>query len=265
MPTIITLLTDFGLGSPYVAQMKGVILSLSRDVELIDLCHAIKPQEIREGAVVLADTAPQFPAGTIHLAVVDPGVGTSRRLVFAEIGEQRYIAPDNGLLSLVARREQVWLLVSIENPQFWRPQPSNTFHGRDILAPVAAYVANGLNPLRLGSKLDTLVELDWPQPHCSPHSVRGEVMYIDTFGNLITNIPREAVAKLGEPASFHVECDGQILEGIQPTYGSAASGEIIALFDSQGRLEIAKVNGNAARTLQVIAGDEIVVKHPRHG
>jgi len=260
MPTIITLTTDFGVGSPYVAQMKGVMLSICRELQLIDLTHGIKPQNVREGAIVLADCTPRFPPGTIHVAVVDPGVGTSRRIVYAELGEQRYLAPDNGLLSLLAQRQQAWDIVAVENPHFWLPQPSMTFHGRDIFAPVAAHLAEGLNPLKLGQKTDSLLQLDWSLPQQDRGSVAGEVMFVDSFGNLITNIPREAVTGLGEPASLLVECDGQVVEGIVPTYGAASSGELVALFDSQDRLEIAKVGGSAARTLQVVPGDLIVVR-----
>jgi S-adenosylmethionine hydrolase len=260
MPTIITLTTDFGVGSSYVAQMKGVILSICRDVHLIDLTHAIKPQNVREGAIVLADCGPRFPPGTIHVAVVDPGVGTSRRIVYAELGEQRYLAPDNGLLSLLAEREQVWQIVTVENSQFWLPQPSMTFHGRDIFAPVAAHLAEGLNPLKLGQKIDSVSQLDWTPPRQEKQLVAGEVVFVDSFGNLITNIPRQAVTLLGEPASLLIECDGQVVQGIVPTYGAAGSGELVALFDSQDRLEIAKVGGSAARTLQIIPGDAIVVR-----
>src|SRR5262245_59451134 len=132
---LITLTTDFGVGSPYVAQIKGVILSICREIDLVDISHSVSPQSIREGAVVLADATPRFPAGTIHVAVVDPGVGTSRRIVYAEIGPQRYIAPDNGLLSLLAQRDQPRLIVALENSNYWLSERSLTFHGRDIMAP----------------------------------------------------------------------------------------------------------------------------------
>lgn len=127
---LITLTTDFGSGSPYVAQMKGVILSLCREVDLVDISHAIGPQNIREGAVVLADATPRFPPGTIHVAVVDPGVGTSRRLLYAEIGQQRYLAPDNGLLSLLATQQRPQRIRALENDSLWLSSASHTFHGR---------------------------------------------------------------------------------------------------------------------------------------
>lgn len=259
---IITLTTDFGTGSPYVAQMKGVILSICGDADLIDVSHAIRPQNIREGAIVLADATPPFPPGTLHLAVIDPGVGTSRRIVYAEIGQQRYIAPDNGLLSWLAAREPPRLIVSLENAEYWRAEPSHTFHGRDIIAPVAAHLARGIDPRRMGTERDALLMLDWPQLKRSSSGVAGEVLFVDSFGNLITNIGRDDVAAIGEPASLVIDCGGRHILGVVPTYGAALPGEIVALFDSQGRLEIAKVGGNAAQEFRMEPGERIAVSQP---
>jgi S-adenosyl-L-methionine hydrolase (adenosine-forming) len=259
MTAIITLTTDFGVGSPYAAQMKGVILSICREVALIDLTHAIGPQNIREGAIALADATPRFPPGTIHVAVVDPGVGTARRIIYAEIGKQRYIAPDNGLLSLLAEGNQPRQIMTLENAQYWLPEPSHTFHGRDIMAPVAAHLASGVNPAELGPRCESLAALDWPKPDIAASRIVGEVLLEDSFGNLITNICRKQVASLGPPASLTIDCGGRLIHGIVPTYAAALTGEIVALFDSQERLEIAKVAGNAARELQIAAGESVVV------
>ena len=261
MRSLITLTTDFGVGSPYVAQMKGAILSICRDVDLIDISHAVGPQNIREGAVILADATPRFPAGTIHIAVVDPGVGTSRRLIYVELAEQRYLAPDNGLLSLLAGRRPPKQIVALENAAYWLPQPSRTFQGRDILAPAAAHLVAGLDPKKLGQPRDAMVMLDWPQPKKSSSSITGEILYIDSFGNLITNINHADVETLGNPASLVVDCGGRQIRGIVPTYGAALSGEFVALFDSQGRLEVAKVGGNAAQELQLQVGDAVIAKN----
>jgi len=259
MRSIITLMTDFGAGSPYVAQMKAFILSICRDVELVDITHAIGPQNIREGAVVLADVAPRFPAGTIHIAVVDPGVGTSRRIVYADCSHQQYIVPDNGLLSLIAGLGPPGRFFSVERPKYWLAEPSQTFHGRDIMAPVAAHLARGVAPEKLGPPLDEIVMLDWPQPRRSGRRIIGEVVYVDSFGNLITNLWREDVIEHADPSAIVVECGGRRIRGIVPTYGAALGGEMIALFDSQNRLEIAKVGGNAARELKVEAGESVSV------
>jgi S-adenosylmethionine hydrolase len=259
MSAIITLTTDFGMGSPYVAQMKGVILSICRDVKLVDITHSIGPQNVREGAVVLDDATRRFPPDTIHVAVVDPGVGTARRIVYVEIGDQRYIAPDNGLLSRLARREPPRLVIVIENPAFWLPEPSATFHGRDIMAPVAAHLADGINPAKLGPQDGSLLILEAPQPQESSRGIAGEVLLIDSFGNLITNIDRESVAVLGNPTTLTIDCgDGQV-RGVVPSYGAGLNGELVVLFDSQGRLEIAKVGGSAAKELQIQAGEPVIV------
>ena len=260
--SIITLTTDFGVSSPYVAQMKGVILSICSRVTLVDLSHAIGPQNIREGAVVLADVTPRFPQESIHVAVVDPGVGTARRLVYAEIGEQRYVAPDNGLLSWLAAVTKPRLIVAIEKDAFWLPQRSNTFHGRDILAPVAAHLANGLDPGKLGTPCDELVMLEWPLRKRSSSGVTGEVLFIDSFGNVITNINADELEAIGSASSLVVDCAGRKMRGVVPTYGAAMPGEIVALIDSQGRLEIARVGGNAAKDLQIGVGEAVQVTQP---
>lgn len=257
MRNIITLTTDFGAGSPYVAQMKGAILSICREVDLVDISHAIAPQNIREGAVVLADATPRFPKGTIHVAVIDPGVGTSRRVVYAEIGGQRYIAPDNGLLSWLAAGREPSLIVDLENAKYWLPEPSHTFHGRDIMAPVAAHLAAGVDPKQLGSGRESMVMLDWPEATISSSGISGQVLYVDTFGNLITNVTQTEIDTIGEASSLMIDCGGRQIRGMVATYAAAMSGEMVALFDSQGRLEIAKVNGNAARELQIGVGEAV--------
>lgn len=256
---LITLTTDFGTGSPYVAQMKGVILSLCREVDLVDISHAIGPQNIREGAVVLADATPRFPDGTIHVAVVDPGVGTSRPILFAEIGPQRYIAPDNGLLSLLASRQRPQRIRALDNDSFWLPGASQTFHGRDIMAPVAAHLALGASPDDLGPPTAGLHTLRWPQPQKSAEGVSGEVLYVDSFGNLITNLSRGDVQAVGETARLIVSCAHRTIRGLVPTYAAALPRELVALFDSQGRLELAIVRGSAARELAVEAGASVTV------
>src|SRR5437762_7815041 len=202
MRPIITLTSDFGYGSSYVAQMKGIVLSLCRDVELMDISHAIMPQNVREGAVVLADAAPRFPHGTIHVAVVDPGVGTSRRMIYAEIGGQRYIAPDNGLLSLLALSLQPRSIISIENREYWLPDSTSTFQGRDIMAPVAAHLARDLEPQKLGPALASIEMLHWPQATKSGGGLTGVVIYVDSFGNLITNLNRADVMAIGTSGSL---------------------------------------------------------------
>jgi S-adenosylmethionine hydrolase len=196
------------------------------------------------------------------VAVVDPGVGTSRRIVYAEIGEQRFVAPDNGLLSRLAAPESPKLVVSVENSKYWLHERSNTFHGRDIMAPVAAHLAAGLDARKLGPTRDVLVMLDWHAPRRTMSGVAGEVLMIDSFGNIISNITEEDLATLGNPASLVVDCGGLKIRGVVPTYGAALSGEVVALVDSQGRLEIAKVGGSAAGELKIAVGEPVQVTAP---
>ena len=198
---------------------------------------------------MLADATPRFPPGTIHVAVVDPGVGTSRRLVYAEIGGQRYLAPDNGLLSLLAMRETPPSSRGDGKPPLTGCRSRrDTFHGRDILAPVAAHLALRHRSGRAGPASSMRwCMLDWPQPTKSASGIAGEVLYVDSFGNLITNIGRDEIGALGDHARLVIDCGGHAIRGIVPMYGAAMAGELVALFDSQGRLEIAKVGGNAVR------------------
>ncbi len=250
MRPVITLTTDFGTAGPYVGAVKGVILSFCPDVQLVDITHDIPPQNIRVGALVLADASPFFPPGTIHLAVVDPGVGTDRALLYAEIGSQRYLAPDNGLLTLVYKSGPVHRVLRLEERDLWRREVSSTFHARDILAPVAARLAAGLDPARLGPPVGSICLLDWPQPRRHGREIEGQVVAIDSFGNLITNINREHLADLGCGTYWEVCIAGHIIRGLGRTYGEYPAGQLIALIGSANRLEIAVVCGSAATTLQ---------------
>ncbi len=213
MQPIITLTTDFGLAGPYVAAMKGVILSINPDVRLIDITHSISPQNVRQAAMVLAAASPWFPDGMIHLAVIDPGVGTARRIVYAEIGRQRYVCPDNGLLGRLTLNAPPSRVVSVENPALWLPNVSATFHGRDIMAPVAAKLSLGVDPSELGPQLGSLVPLDLPTPAILEHEIVGEVIWIDDFGNLISNITVDMLAKLGDRGRLAVVVCGQCIDG----------------------------------------------------
>jgi S-adenosylmethionine hydrolase len=259
--SIITLTTDFGTGSPYVAQMKGVILSIDPEAVLIDVTHAISPQDVRQGALVLEEVAPRFPKHSIHLCVVDPGVGTERKIVCAEIGGRFYIAPDNGLLSRLAANGPVAGIVALTNRAYWLPSVSATFHGRDILAPVAAHLSLGVGLDDLGEPVDRqkLVQLDWQQVTVEADRIVGAVISIDAFGNLITNIGADVLATAVCRGPVVVHCAGQTMGGISRTYAEREPGSLVALVGSGGKLEIAVVNGNAAQTFQGKAGDAVIV------
>ena len=256
---IITLTTDFGPGSRYVAAMKGVILSINPQVRLVDLSHSVPHQNVRQGAIVLAEAAPFFPMGTIHVAVVDPGVGTKRQIVYARIGNQQFIAPDNGLLSRLATAERPSKIVSLDEPRFWLPRVSSTFHGRDIMAPVAARLSLGLSPDELGKSLDSLVELPWPEVQSVANKITGEVVEIDSFGNLITNITREKLAGVPTDESVTILCDEHTTQGIFRTYSDQPAMTLIALVDSGERLELAIVGDSAAAMLGVAVGAPVEI------
>ncbi len=257
--SIITLTTDFGTGSPYVAAMKGVILSINPTVTLVDLTHEIPAQDVQGGAVVLDDVTERFPDDTIHVAVIDPGVGTERAIVYARIGTQHYVAPDNGLLSRLMVRSPASKLVRLANREYWLPEVSNTFHGRDIMAPAAAHLSLGLEPDRLGSPLDEIVELRWPQVRQTPTRIEGQVLEIDSFGNLVTNITAEMIA--GRPTDERVCIVCNIYEtwGIYRTYADQLGGTFVALVGSNGRIELAVVGDAAAERLGISVGTPVVV------
>lgn len=259
VPAIITLTTDFGVGSRYVAAMKGVILSINPAVKLVDLSHAVPHQDIRTGAIVLAETARWFPPNTIHLAVVDPGVGSSRRIVYARIGAQQFIAPDNGLLSRLAMLEQPSKIVCLNEPRFWLNDVSPTFHGRDIMAPAAARLSLGLSPDELGQPLDRLIELSWPEVQRVPNRIEGAVVEVDSFGNLITNIKREMLHGVPTSEVVVVKCEQHETHGIYSTYSDQPSMTLMAHVGSTGRLELAVVDENASAMLGVKVGAPVSV------
>jgi S-adenosyl-L-methionine hydrolase (adenosine-forming) len=258
--SVITLTTDFGGSSPYVAAMKGVMLALNPAAVLVDLTHDIRPQNIRHAAVVLDDVAGRFPAGTLHVVVVDPGVGTDRAIVFARLGDQRYLCPDNGLLSRLARRHHVEQIVRLTEADYWIQPVSPTFHGRDIMAPVAARLSLGLDPARLGVAQERLADLDWPEVLAGPHGIDGSVLMVDSFGNLSTDITAEMLAGRAGGDCVRVVCRGTEIHGLSRTYAQHAPGELVAVIGSSGRLEIAVVNGNAAVRLRVGAGEPVSVQ-----
>lgn len=256
----ITLTTDFGTDSPYVAQMKAAILCINPETRIVDICHSVPPQNVLNGALVLADTAPKFPPGTVHVAVVDPGVGSDRKIVAAAIASQVYIAPDNGLLTLVAQASPPGRITALTNSSYWRASEniSSTFHGRDIMAPVAAHITQGVPLEQLGEPIDGLVPLDIPLPQVEEDRIHGQCLRVDTFGNLISNIDRQALALLGGSHAPAVFVGGHAAQWVN-TYAQATAGSLVALVGSNDKLEIAVVNGSAARLLNAYPGTEIFI------
>jgi S-adenosyl-L-methionine hydrolase (adenosine-forming) len=257
--SIITLTTDFGAGSHYAAAMKGVILSINPAATIVDLSHDIPPQDIRRAALLLDDSADWFPPETIHVAVIDPGVGTDRALVYARIGRQQFLAPDNGLLSRLAARTPPQKLIRLADPAYWLEHISNTFHGRDILAPVAARLAAGLDPDRLGPPLERLATLDWLEARAKPNRIDGAVIEVDSFGNLITNITADMIAGRPTDRRACIVCNIYETWGIYHVYAEQASGTLVALIGSSGRLELAIVRDNASERLGISVGAPVTV------
>jgi hypothetical protein len=254
---LITLTTDFGSDSHYVAQMKGAIYRVNPQATIVDVSHRIPPQDLRSGAWVLNNVADAFPPETIHVAVIDPGVGTGRAIICAQLDCGIYLAPDNGLLTLTAQRHPPRRIVELTESRLWHEQVSATFHGRDIMAPVAAHLSLGTPLHALGPGRDRLVLLDMPGPIVHPRQVEGTVCYIDGFGNLISNISSREIQHLDEPR--HVILNNSIIPIVR-TYGEADDGALAALVGSNGHLEIAVVNGDAAQRLQAKTGDKVVVR-----
>jgi S-adenosyl-L-methionine hydrolase (adenosine-forming) len=258
-PGIATLTTDFGLSGPYVAAMKGVLLELAPGVQIVDVCHTISPQNILEGAFVLAGIVDSFPAGSVHLVVIDPGVGTERRLIAVKLADQWFVLPDNGLITGVARMHDAQGIWEITNPALRRPVVSETFHGRDILAPAAAYLLRGGDPAGLGPAASKFITLRNFEPTADEFGYVGEVIFRDAFGNLITNVNFAHLCARAA-TSWNVEIAGERIEGLSRTYGDKPTGSLLAVVGSTGWVEIAVVNGDAARHLTAGAGTTVLLR-----
>jgi S-adenosylmethionine hydrolase len=253
---IITLTTDFGEDSPYVAAMKGVILGINPAVRLIDLSHQIPPQDLKHAAFFLSESVPCFPPDVIHVVVVDPGVGSGRALLYVEVDGHRLLAPDNGCWTLIrGTPEQV---IRLTNARYWRTQVSATFHGRDILAPTAAHLSLGIDPAALGPVVTQWERLDIPTPPPLPDGVAGEVIFVDHFGNLITNIPSNFLEH--QPTQLTVGRRIGLEFLCSRTYADFEPGKLIVLVSSSGYVEVAIVQGNAASHLSAIVGDSVLLR-----
>lgn len=259
---IITLTTDFGLRDGYVAQMKGIILGIDPEARIVDVTHEIPPQDVHRGALVLEQIVEAFPAGTIHVGVVDPGVGSERELLAVEAAGQRFLVPNNGLLTRVLRRWPPSSVRRLTERRFWNKEISNTFHGRDILSPVAAWWSRGTPSEEFGPVLEQpLVMLKICDPQPIEGGVQGQIEGVDSFGNLITNLEKRHLPA-GDAAGLVVETGDLKLTGISQSYSDGYAGEILALFGSGGKLEIAVNAGNAARQLALPIGSLIRVVTP---
>ena len=260
---IITLTTDFGLKDPYVGQMKGAILKRNISARIIDLTHAITPHDVLAGAVTTRTSYRYFPDGTIHLVVVDPEVGSQRGILAAKADNHFFIAPDNGLLSLLVMDKKMNRIHRVENSSLFPAEVSGTFHGRDIMAPVAAALAAGLPIDRVGPEIlfSDCVQLDIPEPKIDNNRISGQMLHVDHFGNIKTNITTRHLSRF-QPASFAgVTISGHTINAISGTYNDQSTGEFVALIDSSGYLEIAVNRGNAAKRTKCSAGEPVIVQY----
>jgi S-adenosyl-L-methionine hydrolase (adenosine-forming) len=253
---LVTLTTDFGEASPYVAAMKGVLLSINPDVGLLDLSHAIGPQDVRHAAFFLTETIPYFPPGVFHVVVVDPGVGSSRAVLHVGLGEHQLLVPDNGCWTPLADHLGVPPIVRhVEERRFWRTTVSATFHGRDIFAPVAAHLSLGIKPAELGPETTDWIRLPRVAPTQNEHGWEGEIIFVDSFGNLISNIPGPEAAAVGGTVWLN---DRRANRWVR-SYAEAEAGTAVVLVSSSGFLEVAIVQGNAAQRFQAGVGTRLIL------
>jgi S-adenosyl-L-methionine hydrolase (adenosine-forming) len=256
---VVTLTTDFGTSDWFVGAMKGVILGLHSRVQIVDLTHAIAPGDIQAGAFALAASYACFPKGTIHITVVDPGVGSARRGIAVATSKYIFVGPDNGVLSLALDRERIRAIYFLENPRYFRDHLSNTFHGRDIFAPVAGHLSRGVPISRVGRASAEFVKLELPIPRVTPNRIRGVVIYIDRFGNAITNI-RSELLRNHPGKRIRITAGRTRIFALSKFYEEAPAGSPLALINSDACLEVAIHRGHAARRLRLKIGSPVLVE-----
>lgn len=252
--SVVTLSTDFGWDDPYVGIMKGVILGINPKVRLVDITHALSHHHLLEAAFVLQSAYAYFPERAIHLAVVDPGVGGGRRLLGIQGRNCAWVGPDNGLFTLVLTNQPGAEIVHLTNPQFFLPNPSNTFHGRDILAPIAARLSLGIPLEEMGPLIADPVLLPVPELEVKDKALIGQVLWADHFGNLMTNIDQKTLSTLFPVASFKINIGSETITAIHQHYSQGPPGHLMALIGSSGYLEIACNLGRAAETVGFESG-----------
>jgi S-adenosyl-L-methionine hydrolase (adenosine-forming) len=251
---VIALLTDFGTHDHYAGSMKGVALGICPDLTLVDITHEVPPHDVLAGALALAACFRDFPSGTIFLVVVDPGVGSSRRGIAADAGEYRFVAPDNGVLTLALEAAPARKIVELTERRYARPTVSRTFEGRDRFAPAAAWLARGIELSALGRPAGAIHRLDVPRPAIAPDRLSGEVIRVDRFGNLITNIDRKIFDTLAEGGALEIRVGAHAVVRVVSTYADVGAGEVCALFGSSDHLEVAVNGSSAASQLDVGRG-----------
>jgi S-adenosyl-L-methionine hydrolase (adenosine-forming) len=259
-PRLITLTTDFGLNDHFIGTIKGVLLSIVPEATIVDICHFVQAFDVLDGALTIAQAYSYFPAGTIHVVVVDPGVGTARRPIILTAERYKFVAPDNGVLSLIYDREERISVRQVTSEHYFLQPVSNTFHARDIFAPVAGYLAKGVEADRFGEEITDFVRFSAPRPKpAEGNAVRGVVLKVDRFGNLITNItPRDAPSLFeAEPPPFRIVVGKREITEMHTAYAQGAPGEVFGILGSMGFLEIAANRGAAAQILGATKGSDV--------
>lgn len=256
---IIALLTDFGLKDPYVGVMKGVILRINPEARIIDLSHDIPPQGILDAYFLLSNSYRYFPDGTLFLTVVDPGVGSERKILAVETDAYTFVAPDNGVLGFLQKEGRIRRAVAVQNPRYALAPVSNTFHGRDIFAPAAAHLSRGLDLAKLGPAMDRIHRIAPPSPRINREGVlTGEIVSIDRFGNLVTNIPGEPIASAD---AVEIRVGKTVIDRMTRSYAEGKKGKLFAIVGSTGNLEISVNKGSAAAKTGAEVGDPVRVRH----
>lgn len=258
--TVISLITDFGLKDNFVGVMKAVVLNVNPCAAIVDICHEIKPQNILEAAFLLRASYRYFPSGTVHLVVVDPGVGSKRKKLLIKTKNYFFIGPDNGVLSLALKDELPIKLIEITNDRYFLKPVSNTFHGRDIFAPVAAYVSKGEDIKKFGKAIRSFETIDLPKFKISGNILIGEIIYIDRFGNLVSNIPKDMLDDFVEDRGFEIRIKDETIDRLSKGYFEGSDTKPIALINSFDYLEVAIASGSARDYLGVDKGAEIKIR-----
>ena len=260
---IITLTTDFGLNDHFVGAMKGVILEIAPETQIVDISHAVQAFDILDGALTISQAYSYFPSGTVHMVIVDPGVGTARRPIVVAGDRHNFVAPDNGVLSLIYDREQRFSVRHVTADHYFLQPRSNTFHGRDIFSPIAAYMAKGVNADRFGDEITDYVRFAAPRPKpVDERTLRGVVLKVDRFGNLITNITPQDAPQLfaAAPPAFKIAIGSKAqATRICTSYADGAPGEVFGILGSMGFLEVAANRGSAFQLLGAGKGSEVNV------
>jgi hypothetical protein len=259
---IVTLLTDFGERDFFVGAMKGVILTINRNATIVDISHEIPPQAVEEAAFVLKAAYLHFPPGTIHVAVVDPGVGGTRRPILVDAGSHLFVGPDNGIFSWILG-DWPCKVVELTEPQYFLPEVSDTFHGRDIFAPVAGHLSLGTAEIgNFGRVISDPARIAFPEPSVAHGKISGEVIHVDRFGNLVTNVPKMMLRGRVKPGEVSVLVGGRVIDGIAKSYSRKKPGECLAIVGGAGLLEISVSMESAAKLLKAGVGEKVTISFP---